>query len=185
MSELTTPTGDDLVEDNAQPAHVDDVEAEDEGTVAGDSRLSKARREAKNLRDRLKASETALTAAQERLDASARVDVERAAREAGLEDGGDIWRAGVTLADLRDDDGHLDASLLAEKLDAVLTQHPHWRARVRPPASGQPLSYGAVAHRERLKGMTAEELVRNTSSGLSPGRSDPDAPSWSGVFHGR
>ncbi|MCV7090025.1 hypothetical protein [Mycobacterium interjectum] len=69
-----------------------------------------------------------------RLETRDTADVERdlAGR---LVDPGDLWRAGVTLDDLRGDDGELDPDRIDEAVTTVVAEHPHWAVNPVSPAA--------------------------------------------------
>jgi hypothetical protein len=58
-----------------------------------------------------------------------------------LADASDLFRDGASVADLLDDDGHVDAAKLDGLVDKLLTAHPHWRAEL--PRHRGPLYSGA------------------------------------------
>lgn len=86
-------------------------------------------RENSKLRQRLRTTTA-------RLETMQRRDVERLAA-VHLQDGADIWRDGLALADALTEDGDVDPGKVAELAKAVLASHGHWRRQVpsAPPAS--------------------------------------------------
>jgi len=88
--------------------------------------VAKLRTEAASYRRKLREAESERDAVRLRLDAIESREVERQAGER-LADAGDIWRAGVTIEDLRDDDGALDAERVRDAVKRVAADHPHWR----------------------------------------------------------
>jgi hypothetical protein len=88
-------------------------------------------------RQRFRQAEVQLTVEQARI---AKINTRDAERHAavGLADPTDLWRDGVTLADLLDDEGIIDPTLVEERVAQVLSAHPHWK---RPsPVVGAPSS---------------------------------------------
>jgi hypothetical protein len=63
----------------------------------------------------------------------------------------DLWQVGVTLADLRGDDGRLDPARLRDTLREVLEARPTWR---RPVDMGLG-AHGMPAGDERKPGLSA------------------------------
>jgi len=92
----------------------------------GGDQVAKLRHEAAGYRRKLREAESERDAVRLRLDAIESREVERQAGER-LADAGDIWRAGVTIEDLRDDDGALDAERVRDAVKRVAADHPHWR----------------------------------------------------------
>lgn len=63
-------------------------------------------------------------------------DREAAQRMASkLVDPTDLWRAGVTVEELRDAEGNLDPDLVAQAVARIAAEHPHWTRSVAAPAS--------------------------------------------------
>jgi hypothetical protein len=87
-------------------------------------------REAAKYRTQLRATEAQRDALSDRLAGFQRGEAERLAAE-HLADAADLWRDGLELAALLDDDGNLDGAKVAEHAAALRAAHPHWR---RPPA---------------------------------------------------
>ncbi len=110
-------------------------------------------------RQQLRATETERDELRQRLDTRDTADVERTV-QSKLTDPSDLWKHGVTLADLRDETGEIDP----EKVDAAVldctSAHPHW-------ATGAGFSRAAPA-----------------SMVTSDGKPDPNAeqPTWQSVF---
>lgn len=90
--------------------------------------------EAQRYRTRLRSAEAERDAAQTRLAVMEQRHVERLAA-VRLADGSDLTTfGGITIDNLRDDDGELDDQLIDAALDELLTQRPGL-ARPRPAAS--------------------------------------------------
>jgi len=119
------------------PAAVDEATT-DEAPDANDDRGGN--REAAKYRRQLREAEAARDALGERLAALQRGQAETFARE-HLADGADLWRDGLDLTALLDDDGNLDAAKVAEAARAARKAHPHWAAPTVPKRN--PASVGA------------------------------------------
>ncbi len=102
-------------------------------------------REAQAERDALLADHDALA---ERLGTLQRREAERVAGE-HLADAADLWRDGLTLAELLDDDGNLDPGKVGGAARTVVEAHKHWAAPgPRPRPSLENLRSGTrVEHR--------------------------------------
>ncbi|PRY05396.1 hypothetical protein [Kineococcus rhizosphaerae] len=113
----------------------DRVEAQDEAGTGdesdgddepdGDRDEDRGHREAARRRRELRearAERDRLAAVVERFQ---RRDVEAFVTEK-LVDAADVWRDGLTLPDVLDDDGDVDAVKLAAAVDALVQAHPHW-----------------------------------------------------------
>jgi hypothetical protein len=93
------------------------------GTAAEAKRYRLKLRETEAERDRLAAL----------VERHRRADVERALSESKLADPADLWRDGLTLDELLDDDGSIDDTKLADAVAAVLAAHPSWARPARKP----------------------------------------------------
>lgn len=89
----------------------------------------KVRREAQNLRNRLRETESERDAMRTRLNAYDRERVISLAEEHGLERGADLLDIGHSVADFLREDGNVDESRLAETVASVLTERPHFGKR--------------------------------------------------------
>jgi hypothetical protein len=91
-----------------------------------------ASREAASYRRRLRDTEAERDGLRERVDELERAEVERFAAEAPywMIQPGDLWQVGVTLADIRGEDGRLDPTRLRDTLREVLETRPTWRRPV-------------------------------------------------------
>jgi hypothetical protein len=101
----------------------------------GNDPAAKARREAQNLRRRLREAESERDTALSQIEQRDRAEVERiVGGEGGLAHPGDFWAvAGVELDALRDDEtGALDHEKVTEARDRVLSERPAWR-KTGPP----------------------------------------------------
>jgi len=140
-----------------------DAEHEEEGAPSEDRTgdpLAKVRREAAGYRVKLREAEGERDRLAGVVESMQRAEAERlvTAIEAGyspLAEGSDLWRAGVELAELLDEDGQVDRTKLKAAGARVGAAHPHWRAPV-PDFSGGvrgtgPATDPAGALSERLR----------------------------------
>jgi Zn-dependent M28 family amino/carboxypeptidase len=113
---------------------VDAPEAADAnpGTDAGVSARGTAA-EAKRYRLKLRETEAERDRLAALVERHRRADVERALSESKLADPADLWRDGLTLDELLDDDGSIDDTKLADAVAAVLAAHPSWAKPTRKP----------------------------------------------------
>ena len=65
-----------------------------------------------------------------------RAEVERIAEAEGMAVPGDLWTIGTGLAELRDDDGRLDADKARETIRTTLETRPRWRRELPDLGSG-------------------------------------------------
>jgi len=121
----------------------EDIEPEITGR---DERYREQLREAEAERDRLRGL----------VEAGQRAEVERLAA-ARLTDARDLWYRDTSVADMLDDDGHVDPSKLDAAVDSLLAEHSHWAAPAR-------------AHRGELRSGASERPIA------------PMAPSWRDAF---
>lgn len=107
---------------------------------SGRDPLQKARNEAKNLRDRLKAAEADRDALNAQLDGLRRAEAARLATGPGkLGDGNDLFTAGIDVSELLED-GVLSPELIGAAVNKVLAEHPGWAAQRPPAPSRQPVA---------------------------------------------
>lgn len=119
---MTTPEPTAATEPTDQP----DLEtAADIDAEAGDDR-SKSNKEAAKYRRQLRDTETERDGLRDRVAGYERADVERIAGTK-LQDGSDLWAAGVNIDDLRDDTGAVDPDKVTAACDQIVAQRPHWR----------------------------------------------------------
>ncbi|WP_097945435.1 hypothetical protein [Mycolicibacterium agri] len=90
-----------------------------------------ANKEAAKYRARLRDAEAKRDELTERLATLQRGQAETLAREY-LADPSDLWRDGIELTALLDDDGNLDPARVAEVAQETVAAHRHWAAQ-RPP----------------------------------------------------
>lgn len=110
--------------DNAAPADT----GSDDRAGNKEARYRVERNEARAERDALG----------ERLTTLQRREAERLAGQ-HLAAGNDLWRDGLELASLVDENGDLDASKVTQAAKTVLTAHPHWAVTPsfpNPPRTG-------------------------------------------------
>lgn len=125
--------------DTEQPdgqAEQPDAEQGDEQPEQDDERpddpvLGKALKDAAKYRTRLRETETERDELAATVDAYRRADAERAAAK-HLADPADLWRDGLTPADLLGEDGKTDPALAAKAAADVAAAHPHWKPACKP-----------------------------------------------------
>lgn len=98
-------------------------------TDTGDTAARRARKEAKGLRDRLRATEEERDHLATQVTEYHRAEAARVAQAHGLADGADLWAGGIDLADVLDDTGRLDPAAVKTATERVLAEHPGWAAR--------------------------------------------------------
>lgn len=126
-----------------------------------------ANKEAAKYRTRLREVEGERDQLTERLATLQRGQAEALAREY-LADPADLWRDGVELNALLDDDGNLDPGKVAEVAQATVAAHRHWAAQ-RPPkrnpaGSGGGLKSGATGT-DNYRQAPSWHKVLNTTRG--------------------
>lgn len=119
-----TPPADTTEQTDLDVQDQDDDQDQERGRRNGNSEAAKYRRQ---LRD----SQAETEALRDRVTTWERRHAEQAAA-AKLADPADLWAAGVTLDDLRGDDGDLDPAKIDAALDEVLAAHPHWYRDRKP-----------------------------------------------------
>lgn len=153
------------VEGATEGADTDPVEgttAEADPTVDGDDRGT-ANKEAAKYRTRLREVEGERDALTDRLATLQRREAERLAADQ-LADPADLWRDGVELAALLDDDGNLDASKVAEAAGATVAQHRHWAAQPTPrrhPDSRRGLASGATGRDQHRPAPSWQKVLKS------------------------
>lgn len=163
--------------DDAVVEELSDAEGTDDETET-DPRLRKVRGEAKNLRGRLKQVEEEAAGLREQLasasswkEAALREQVAAMATGPGLlHDGADLFRAGVELGSLLDDEGNLDPQAVTQATERVRRERPHW-GKSAPPITGRPRA--------------ATSTIHGLRAGASPGSGYEPEQSWSGVISSR
>ena len=112
----------------------------DRGTASREAaKYRRQLRDAEAQREQISAERDQLG---ERLAAMQRAEAERLAVE-HLADGADMWRDGLELSAVLDEDGNLDPSKVAAAARAARKAHPHWAApqpRKGHPRRGQLMS---------------------------------------------
>jgi hypothetical protein len=110
--------------ENAASDESTDEDSTDDGTPETDGRDDKYRarlRDAEAENDRLNSLVESMLN-----DEVARLAAPR------LADAADLFRDGLTVADLCDQTGRVDPARVERAADALLSEHPHWRAPVAP-----------------------------------------------------
>ena len=118
------------------------------------------RAEAKRHRLTKNAAEQERDALRGRVDAQDRREVERVAGDR-LQNPADLWLT-TQLADLRDEDGELDADKISQRVDGVLADRPHWRKTTGPPPN-----FSSGVRQPIQKPKSIGEAFKNA---LNPGR---------------
>ncbi|MFH5825006.1 hypothetical protein [Georgenia sp. AZ-5] len=109
----------------ASPDEPDEPEGEAPDDDTADPRLRKARREAKALRDRVKAAEDKANTLSTALETMQRQEVVRiATHHDGLSDGEDLFNFGATMDDLTTN-GVVDQTKVAHAVNALIERKPH------------------------------------------------------------
>jgi hypothetical protein len=129
--EQTTPDGQRQEEpENGDGAATDpgqEHQDDDGGQRSGGDEVAKLRKEAAKYRTRLREVEAERDKLARRVSDYERAEVERqVAGGGGLRNAADFWLAGVSLDDLRDEDGKLDAEKVNAAKKRVVSEHPHW-----------------------------------------------------------
>ncbi len=126
-----TDTEADTESPQAAPEHTDPPQGNTETPHGGPTDDSddggKLRREAARYRRSLRDAEAERDSLRGRLDVLQRAAVERVATADGLAVPGDLWLAGVDLAELLDDGGNVDHGRVRESVAKILDDRPHWR----------------------------------------------------------
>lgn len=123
-TEITPPAG--------EAAPVVDENANVEGAAIEDQPVAETDSGGGKFRDRLSQAEAERDALRERVDRMQRGEVERLVANR-LADPGDVWRDGAQLADLLDDDGHVDPAKVDTLAAGLLDAHKHWATTSAPP----------------------------------------------------
>jgi hypothetical protein len=138
-----------------------------QGDMPADGDDRGGNREAAKYRRQLRDAEAARDALSERLSTMQRREAERLAAD-HLADGADMWRDGLDLAALLDDDGNLDPAKVADAAQAARKAHPHWAAqrphKRNPAGSGGGLRSGATG-RDDYRPAASWQKVLNTRLG--------------------
>lgn len=128
-----------------------------------DDERGAANREAAKYRRQLRDVEAQRDQLGERLAAMQQSQAETLARE-HLADGADIWRDGLELSAVLDNDGNLDPAKVAAAAKATRTAHPHWAA---------PQPHKVIKRNQFASGATGRQLH------------DPAPTSWQKVLNTR
>jgi hypothetical protein len=108
----------------------------DPGAEPQEPELARLSREAAARRRELRQTEAERDRLRERVDGMERREVERIALGRRMISPADLWTLGVTLDQLRDDDGNLDGEKVREVVDSTLADRPHWKQRPSPGDGG-------------------------------------------------
>ena len=150
-AETTTTTTDVEQAEPTEPTEV--TEQEQPGDTGGDD-AARARREAKNLRDRLRATEGERDGIASRLETMQRAEVARLAADS-LARGGDLLEiGGLALADLLGEHGDVDPTRVSAAVERLTTDRGYLRRR-------------------RFQGSA------DNGAGLGPAAPATPAPTWS------
>lgn len=113
-----------------QEEGADSTRTPDEDQQEQQQKESGGNEEAAKYRRRLREVEAERDQLAEQVQGFRQADVERRAADA-LQDPSDVWRAGVQLNDVLDENsGELDEDKLAETIKQVTEEHPGWRKRL-------------------------------------------------------
>lgn len=155
--------------------HAEDQPGQDEEPAGP---LAKVRREAAGLRGRLRDTEAERDALAERVAHLQRAEVARLA-SGTLAEGGDIWIAGVELAEVLNEDGNVDPDLVAAAAERVVAERPHWRSKFVP--------RGAPDNSNKPEPGTPEwgQFLSKLHAGASGDAPAPEQASWGGLLRGR
>ncbi|OBJ97083.1 MULTISPECIES: hypothetical protein [Mycolicibacterium] len=168
--EVATPGADTVPVDGqtaAPEVEVDTDESADGGERGAASReAAKYRRQLRDVeaqRDQIGAERDQLA---DRIATMQRVEAERLAVH-HLADGADMWRDGLELSAVLDDDGNLDPAKVTAAAKAARKAHPHWAAS-RPytghPKRGQ-LASGATGYDGPGTPKSWQEVISDRSRG--------------------
>jgi len=124
-AEETTPDAEAPAAADASTEPTEQAEAEADKTEVEKPEAASAAREAAKWRKQFREAESQVAALTERLTALQRREVERLA-SADMADPEDLWRSGVELTELLDEDGNVDQGKVTETVQNVLRQHRHW-----------------------------------------------------------
>ncbi|MGK2881305.1 MAG: hypothetical protein ACSLE6_11085 [Mycobacterium sp.] len=128
-SDETTGTSDEVADDTGAAA---DDQLDGDGDKGGNNEAAKYRR---RLRDTEKQRDALLT----RVEHLQRAEIERLVADK-FRDPADLWRDGAQLAELLDDDGHIDPKKVDTVASNVLAAHEHWGPQPSPPRYNGPRS---------------------------------------------
>ena len=157
-------TDSDAASDEGEAA--DDTDAADAGE-GGDERGA-AHHEAAKYRRQLRDAEAHRDQLGKRLAVMQRSEAEALARGI-LADGADMWRDGLELSAVLDDDGNLDPTKVEDAAKAARKAHPHWAAP--QPYKGHPrrrngsFASGATGRGPHDATTTSWQKVLNTRLG--------------------
>ncbi len=110
----------------AEQTDTPEAERDDKPPGAEAARYRRRLRDTEADRDTIATERDTLAAT---VDGYQRRDTERAAEQAGMTRGADLWDAGGNVTDFLADDGTVDPDRVQTAVDRVLGERPHWRRR--------------------------------------------------------
>jgi hypothetical protein len=123
----------------SEPSTIEEPQAEPDAPEQQEPEAEGPAREAAKYRRRLRETEAERDALRERIDSYERKEAEGIASQTGFAVPGDLWTL-VTVDDLRNAEGVLDADLVRERAGTILAERPTWKrptpdlgAGARPP----------------------------------------------------
>lgn len=126
MAEHTDPMENAPQHAASDPETADDATAAETVPGADDTAAKKARREAANLRQRLKDAEARIETMATQLAAYDKAEAIRILDQVGFADPEDAFLAGLNLDELRREDGALDTDAVRTKGQEILSERRHW-----------------------------------------------------------
>jgi hypothetical protein len=127
MTEHTDPMENAPQRATSDPEAADDATATDDTPAVDDTAARKARREAANLRQRLKDAEARIEAMSAQLAAYDKAEALRVLVDVGFVNPEDAFLAGLNVDELRREDGGLDTDSVRAKAQQILDERPHWK----------------------------------------------------------
>ena len=121
--------------------------------------LVRAVKDAKRYRLALREAEGQRDALQATLTDYHRAEAERIA-ESRLIDSADLWRDGVSVAELLDDDGRVDPDKVGAAVDAVIDAHEHWQRPTPQRPNVHDLHSGSTGRRPEKTGGTWMDALK-------------------------
>lgn len=146
------PTGESTATSGIRPTAL----SAEEKTPAEDAEEAKPTNREARYRRQLRDTEAERDGLRGRLATLQRGEVERLAT-ADLQNGADLWAAGVDLDDLLDEDGNVDAAKVSKACKDVTAERPHWKRVTRTNAG---LKSGSSAERGPAPTPWAAAFVR-------------------------
>lgn len=125
-AEETTPDAEATAAADASTEPTEQAGAEADKTEVEKPEAASAAREAAKWRRQYREAESQVAALTERLTTLQRREVERLAAF-HMADPEDLWRSGVELTEMLDEDGNVDQGKVTETVENILRQHRHWK----------------------------------------------------------